>query len=169
MCILLCLCNSCLLKAVSCEPLAECIGNFNLVECYRLVGNRRIVFGEAYVFNIKSLSVKALKIIITECSCDLSCSVRSEVKEYNWIAIIYSCNWLISIIYNSWNNKFIKYFFLIWTLNSWYSWCCFFSFSKDHCIISLFFPLPSFVSIHSIESSTNWSNFPNTFFFHLFF
>ena len=37
---------------------------------------------ETYKLNVKSFSVKSLKIIITESSCNFSCSVWSEVKEY---------------------------------------------------------------------------------------
>ena len=72
-----------LLLAVCCKELAKCILNFFLLECYKLVRNRLIIILEAYKCCRNILSLKAYELIITECSCHLSCSVWTEVKEDN--------------------------------------------------------------------------------------
>ena len=170
MCILLCLSDTRLLFAILCKEFTKCIGDLFFYECDLFILDRSVIFCEAYKCCLDPVSsFKSVKAVVTEGSCELSCSVRAEVEEYYRIIFFDCCNWCISIAYYSWLYKFIKNFFLVWCLYCLYCRWSLVSNSINHCIISLLNSLPSLISIHCIESSRYTCNFAYSFFFHFFF
>ena len=121
MSILLCLSNTCLLQSIICKELSERIRNRLFHKCYHLIFNRCIILSKAYEGCLNSLSsVKSVKAVITECSCQLSCSVRTEIEEHYRIILFY-CSFSSTVFcYNKWYNKLIRYIFIIRSLDS----CC---------------------------------------------
>ena len=170
MCIFLCLGNSCLLHIVCCKPFTKGIGNRNLVECHFLVRDRRIIVREAYIDKIKSCtSVKALEIIIAECSRNLSCSVRSEVKEDYGILILDGCNRL-TVLYNySRLYKFVCLISVIGSLDACRTAFCGKSLSLCQRIISKLYSVIVIISVHCVITSCYRSNFTYTDLFHFSF
>ena len=73
-----------------------------------------IITCKTYKISIHFFSFKFIKVWVYYCSCYLSCSIWSKIKEYYRIIFFNFCNWFtIWITYYCWYYKFIKYFFLI--------------------------------------------------------
>ena len=65
-----------------CQILTEGVGDLFFFECNGFVRDSLIVFREAYVGQIQTFfSLESGELICTECSCQLSCTVRAEVEE----------------------------------------------------------------------------------------
>ena len=106
--IFLCLSDTCLSHVVSCKVLAECVVKLNLVECNQLISDGVIVICEAYICEVKAfLSCETCKFVIAECSCDLTCTVRTEVEKYNRIFIRNNGNWFAIFLNDCWKNEFV--------------------------------------------------------------
>src|SRR5699024_961096 len=106
--IFLCLCNTGLFQSVGSKKFSKSILNGYLVESYLCIRNCRIILCKAYIGKVQSLlSLKSCKIICAESSGDLSCSVRTEVKEDNGIFILDPSHWLSVFYDHGRNNKFI--------------------------------------------------------------
>ena len=64
------------------------IGNIFLMESHFLIGNSGVIVGEAdKIYLFSGPTVKEAKVIITEAMTDLSCSIRTEVKENASISV----------------------------------------------------------------------------------
>ena len=112
-------------------------------------------------------SVKSSKIIITETSGNFSCSVRSEVKADNWIAIFDSCKWLAIFLNNCRNNELISLSGCIWIA---YCTSCTSSFITNalcKCLVCCFNSVPSVISVHRIITTHDWGNLTYADFVHL--
>src|SRR5699024_8048210 len=117
MSILLCLSDASLLQAMRCEELAECICDLFFYECNQFVRDRHIVLCEAHICCLHSLSpVKSCEVIVAVCSRDLSCTVRTEVKEDNGIAVFYHRR--RSAVFHNYHrhNELVRYLFIIGSL-----------------------------------------------------
>ena len=59
-------------------------------ECNRYIRHCLVILGHADKFNGEEAvsSLKAVKLFINECACDLTCSVGAEVKEHNAVAAL---------------------------------------------------------------------------------
>ena len=124
MCVLFSLGDSGLLHVVCCKPFTKGIGNRNLMESNQLIRDRRIIVREAYISKLKSLrSVKSLEVIITKCSGNFSCTVRTEVKEDYGILVLDGCNRLSILYYNGRLYKFIGLFTVIGSLDTFCGTC----------------------------------------------
>ena len=81
--IFLCLSNTGLGHIMCCQIFSKCVLQLNLMESYQLVLDGIIIICKAYKSYMRScFSLKAFKLIITECSCDLTGTVRTEIKEH---------------------------------------------------------------------------------------
>ena len=170
MCIFLCLGDTCLCHIVSCKVLTEGIVKKNLVECYQLILDGIIILCEAYECGIQSLcSLKALKIVITESSCDLSCTVRTEVEEYNGILIRNSCNRFAVLLDNSRKHKFICLVIIIGSLNCCCSICSLYAFALCKSFICKLNTIPAVITIHCIITSGDHTDLTNADLFHFSF
>ena len=119
--IFLCLCNTSLFQSVICKELSKCIRNRFFYECNHLILDCRIILCEAYECSLHSVSsFKSVKTVITECSCELSCSVRTEVEEYNRIIFFDCCCCSTVFCYNKWYYELVCYILIVGSLNS----CC---------------------------------------------
>ena len=170
MSILLCLSDTCLLQIVSCKELSECICDLFLHKCNQFIRNRHIILCEAYICGLYSFaSVKSCEIIITECSCDLSCTVRTEVKEDNGISVFYRrCRSAVFHNYHR-HNELICHILIIRSLNSLYSGICLISLSIYESSVGFLYAVPAVITIHCIVASCNCSDLAHTDFFHLCF
>ena len=108
-CIFLCLSGTKLLQTVCSKILAKCILDFLLLESDDFVRDRLIVILEAYIcqWKLSTLTLKSCKLICTERSCDLTRTVRTEVKEDHGIICLYRCNRLSICLNYGWKNKLI--------------------------------------------------------------
>ena len=94
------------------------------MESNQLIRDRRIIVREAYISKLKSLrSVKSLEVIITKCSGNFSCTVRTEVKEDYGILVLDGCNRLSILYYNGRLYKFIGLFTVIGSLDTFCGTC----------------------------------------------
>ena len=169
-CVLLCLSDTCLCHIVSCKIFTECIVKKNFVECYQFVLDGIIILCEAYECSIQSLcSLKALKIVITESSCDLSCTVRTEVEEYNGILIGNSCNRFAILLDNSRKHKFICLVIIIGSLNCCCSICSLYAFALCKSFICKLNTIPAVITIHCIITSGDHTDLTNADLFHFSF
>ena len=117
--ILLCLSDTCLFLAVLCKELTKCISDFFFHKCDLFIFDCSIVFCKAYKCCLDSVSsVKSVKAVVTECSCELSCSVRTEVEEYYGIIFFDRCNRCAVLCYYKWYNELIRYICIIRSLDS---------------------------------------------------
>ena len=122
MCIFFCLSDSCLCHVVCCKEFAKCIGNTFFYKCNGLVRDCLIILCKAYISRLDPFSsVKSVKFIRTECSGDLSCTVRAEIEEDHRISVFYSCYRCTVFCYYKWYYEFVSYFFVVRSLDS---FCC---------------------------------------------
>ena len=170
MCIFLCFCNTCLFQTVCSQILTECICNLFFDKCNQFIFDRNIIFCKAYKCCFYSVaSLKSVKCVITESSCDLSCTIRTEVKENNRIIIFNRCNRFPVFNNNGRQNKFICCIFVVRSLDSFRSAYCLLAFTADKCTVCFLDTIPAVITIHSIVTSHNRCNFTYTDFFHLSF
>ena len=117
--IFLCLCDTSLFQSIICKELSKCICNGFFYKCNCLILDCSIILCEAYKCSLHSVSsFKSVKAVITECSCELSCSVRTEVEEYNGI-IFFDCSCCSTVFcYNKRYYELICYIFIVRSLDS---------------------------------------------------
>ena len=153
-CIFFCLSDTSLCHVMSCQVLAECVFDLLFYECYQFVSDSFIVIGEAYKSYIQFfLTCETFKIIIAECSCDLTGTVRTEVEEYNGIFILHGCNRFTLFFDNGRQNELICLFCIVGSLYSFCSICSFYAFTLCHCFECQFYTIPTVISIHCIVTS----------------
>ena len=168
MCIFFCLSDTSLCHVMSCQILAECVFDLLFYECYQFVSDSFIVIGEAYESYIQFfLTCETFEIIIAECSCDLTCTVRTEVEEYNRIFILNGCNRFAVFFDNGRQNEFIGLFCIVGSLYSFCCVCSFYAFTLCHGFECQFYTIPAVITIHCIVTSCNGCDLANTNFFHL--
>ena len=157
--IFLCLSDTCLSHVVSCKVLAECVMKLNLVECNQLVSDGVIVICEAHICEVKAfLSCKACKFVIAECSCDLTCTVRTEVEEYNRVLVRNNSNWFAIFLNDCWKNELVCLAIVIGCL---YSLSCIGSLNAlalGKCVVSKLNTIPAVVTVHCVITSGNNTN-----------
>ena len=140
------------------------------MECNQLILNSFIIICEAYIGQIQFLSsLKSLEFIITECSGDLTGTVRTEVKEYYRILVLNSCNWFAVFLNDCRKNKFICLVIIIRSLDCCSCICALDSLTCCQCFVCQFYTIPAVISVHCIITSGNNTNLTNTNFFHLGF
>ncbi|CUO34149.1 Uncharacterised protein [Dorea longicatena] len=119
MCILLCLSDTRLFFAILCEEFTKCIGDLFFYECNLFILDCSVIFCKAYKCCLDSVSsFKSVKVVVTEGSCKLSCSVRTEVEEYYRIIFFDRCNRCAVLCYYKWYNELIRYICIIRSLDS---------------------------------------------------
>ena len=150
------------------QELAEGIGNLFFVEGYQLVGNGLIVISEAYVYQIHPLSsLKSVKFVIAESAGDLSCTVRTEVKEDNGVMLLNQSHRLSILCNHRGNHKLIVLFFIVGSLDSGRSAYSSSALSLSQGIIGQLYTVPVFVPVHGIITAHNRSNFAYAQLLHL--
>ena len=166
MSILLCLGNSQLCKTLVGDVLAECIVKALWLECNLYVRHCSVVLGHANVCKREEafLSLKAAEIRVNKCTCDFSCSVRSEVVENHAVA---GTDWCCSVD-NCRNNKLVGYALSIGNSYCLYRVCALNAFAVNHCGVSLYNSLPAVISVHCVVSAHYCSNLSNADFLHFF-
>ena len=153
MCILLCLCEAELLLTAFCKVLSKCICDMLLLESDNLVRDCLIVILEAYIGCLNEWALKSCKLVIAECTSDLTCTIRTEVKEDNRIILFYNGNRLAVFHNNSRKNKLIRYILCIRISHSLYSILCKHALSLGQGIIRLLYTIPVVITIHCIVTS----------------
>ena len=97
------------------------IGNLYFMEGNQLVGNGHIIFGEADIGSHYPLTaVKAVKLIGTEHSGQLSCAVGTEVKEDHGIAGLDGRHRRAVFHYNRGNYELIGHTLIVGILDQFY-------------------------------------------------
>ena len=161
--ILFCFRDSCLCHMICCQEFAKGIGDLSLHKCHGFVRNRNIIFCETYIRCLNSLSaVESGKFIIAECSGDLSCTVRTEVKENHRIAVLDCCGRCAIFQNNRRHNELICLILIIGLLNGLHRILCRKSFSFNQCIIGFLYTVPSVIAVHRIVTSHHRSDFTDT-------
>ena len=166
-CIFFCLGDSCLCHVMCCQEFTEGICDRNFVECYFFIRNRLIVLCEAYISQIQSLfSCESVKLICTECTGDLSCTVRTEIEEDYRIFVFDCCNRCSAFLNNSRNYELIVLSVVVRILYCTDAACCFCTFAFYHSIVSQLYTIPAVVTIHCIVTSHNSCNLSDADLFH---
>ena len=147
-----------LLHMMSGKPFSKRIRNGNLMECHLLIRNRRVIIGKADIRHIQPFSsVKALEIIVAEASRDLSCPVRTEVKENNGIAVFDRRNGCAVLHDNSRLYKFIRFLSVIRSLNPFRCARSLKPFALCQRNICLLHPVIIVISVHRIITARHGS------------
>ena len=166
--IFLCFSNTSLLLSILCKELAKCICNLFFYKRNLLICNRNIIFCKTYKCSLNSFSTfKPSKFIVTECSRNLSCTVRTEVKEDDRIIVLNGCCRSSVLLYNRRQYEFIRCIFIIRCLDSFRSAYRFFSFTVYQCTISLFNTISTIITIHCIVTPHDRCHFADTNLIHL--
>ena len=151
-----------------CKVFSERVMQKYLVESDKLILNRLIVIGEAYIGKLKLfLTCKALKIIIAECSGDLSCSVGTEVEEHDRIFVGNDCDRLSVFFDHGRFDELIRHTFVIGRLYSFSRICSLYAFALRQSIVCQVDSLPAIVTVHRIVTSRNNADLADTDLFHL--
>ena len=170
MCILLCLSDTSLSHVVCCKVFSKCVMKLNFVECNQFILDGIIILCEAYECDMWScFSLKSLEIIIAECSCDLTSTVRTEVKEYNRVFIRYNTCWLSVFLDYCRKNEFICFVIVIGCLNCCCSVSSLYTFSGCKSIVCKLYTIPAVITVHCIVTAGNGCNLTYTDFLHLSF
>ena len=170
MSIFLCLCDSCLFHTVCCKIFAKCIFQFYLLECNFFVWNGCVIFCEADISNILSCaSLETIKLIHTECSCELTCTIRTEIKENNCVLIFDRSTRFPILCDGCWNEELICHIFCIRCFHSCYCALSSFSLASGQHFVCFLHTIPSVITIHCVVTSGNRCDLANTNFFHLSF
>ena len=168
MCIFFCFSNTNLSHIMSCKIFTESIVKLYFVECNFFVPDCFIIICKAYISEVQFLcTCKSLEFIITECSGDLSCPVRTEVEEYNRIFILNSCNWFTVFFDNSRKYKFVCLVVIVRSLYCCNRICSLNAFSFCKSLICELYTIPAVISVHCIITSGDHTNFANTDLVHL--
>ena len=166
--IFLCLCDTGLFQSVGRKKFPKSILNRNLVEGHFCIWDSRIIFCKAYIGKIQSLfSLKSVKLVSTESSGDLSCSVRAEVKEDHGIFILDGSHRLSVFYDHSRNYKLICLSFFIRRLYSAYRALCLNAFALCKSFVCQFHTVPAVISVHGIVTSHYGSHLSYADLFHL--
>ncbi|GFI35692.1 hypothetical protein IMSAGC014_02213 [Bacteroidaceae bacterium] len=161
--------NSGLSHMIGCQPFPKSIGYRNLVESNFFVGNRRIIVRKTHVGNIQPpTSIKSFEIIIAETPGNLSCPIRSEIKEDHRISVLDSCNRHAVFDYHRRFYKLICLLPVIGILNPLRTACCRKSFSLGKGIIGKMDSVIIVISIHCIITTCHRCNLTYADFLHLF-
>ena len=148
----------------------KCILKKYFVERNLFVLNCFIIICKADISKIQFLSsFEAFEFIITECSCDLTCTVWTEVKEYYRIFVLDLCNRLSVFLNNCRKDEFICLIIIIGSLNCCCCVCTFDTFTFCQSFVCKFYTIPAIISVHCIVTSGNNTDLSNTDFFHLGF
>ena len=170
MCIFFCLSNTNLCHIMSRKIFTKCILKKYFVERNLFVLNCFIIICKADISKIQFLSsFETFEFIITECSCDLTCTVWTEVKEYYRIFVLDLCNRLSVFLNNCRKDEFICLIIIIGILNCCCSVCTFDTFTFCQGFVCKFYTIPAIISVHCIVTSGNNTDLSNTDFFHLGF
>ena len=170
MCIFFSLCNTSLCHVVCCQKFTECICDFFFYKCYLLILDRHIILCKAYKCCLDSLSsVKSFKVIITECSCDFSCTVWAEVEEDHRISIFYSCHRCTVFYDYHWFYELICLICIVRSLDPCCRRFCLYAFSFYQCIVSSLHTIPAVISVHCIVTSADRCHFSDADLFHFCF
>ena len=156
MCVFFCLCNTNLSHIMCCQIFSKGIVKLYLVKGYHLILDRIIIICKAYKSQIQFLlTLKAFEIIITERSCNLAGTVRTEVKEYNRIMVLNGCNRLSVFFDHSRKHEFICFFVVIGCLYSLCRVCSLYAFALGKSLVSKLYTIPAVVSVHCVITSGN--------------
>ena len=152
---------------VSGKILTEGVGNSYLVECHFLVGDGRVVIGKGYEYDILSVSsFKLIKGILTECSGDFSCSVGTEVEEYNGVVVLNGTDCLAVFCHNGGYYEFIGYFLIVRSLDCAERTLCLYAFALYHGVVRKLYSVVVVVSVHCIVAAHDGSDFADTLVVH---
>ena len=168
--ILLCLGDSCLCHAVRCQILAKCVLKLHFLESNFLVRDRHIILGKADIFHILSrASVKSVKFIGTEGSCDLTCAIRAEVEEDHGIFVL-DRRYRLAVLGNRGRyEELIRHILCVGSFHCSNSALCGLSLALGQHIICLLHTIPAVITVHRIIASGNRSNLTDAQFCHLCF
>ena len=168
--IFLCLSDTNLCHIMSCKVFAKCILKKYFVEGNQFVLDCLIIVCKTYICEVKFLcSLEAFELVIAECSGDLTCTVRTEVEEYNGIFVLNGCNRFAVFFDYSRKYEFICLVSIVGSLNCCCSVCAFDAFAFCQCFVCKLYTIPAVISVHCIVTSGNNTDLTNTDFFHLCF
>ena len=168
MCIFLCLGDTGLGLSMSCQILTEGIVKFYFLKCNDGIRDGCIILSETYVGQIQLLlSCKSIKLICTECSGDLSCTVRAEVEKDHGIFVLNGCYRLAVFHYNTRFYELVMYFFFVRVCHCAHRALCRNAFAFGQCLISQLYTIPAVITVHCIIAAHNGSNLTNADLFHL--
>ena len=170
MCVFLCLRDTSLLQPAGCQELAERVCNLFLNKCDQLIRDRHVILCEAYICGLHSLtSVKACKLIVAECPCDLSRAVRPEVKEDNGISVLY-CGCRSSVLhYYHGLNELIRLLIVIRRLDAFHRRSSLNTLPSYKRLVSSLHTVPAVVAVHRIVASRNGGHLTHADLLHLCF
>ena len=166
MCILLCFCNTKLCLAALTQVFTQCH-----VQIFRRICNGNVRHGSIILSHanelyrkITILSLETVEIWIYEATCQLSCTVRTEVEEYHAVPCLNSA----VLFQNGRQHEFVGNIVSIAVLDCLYRISGgLYTFAQNHCIICLFYTIPCIVTIHCIITTRNGGNFTNADFIQL--
>ena len=168
MCIFLCLGDTGLGLSMSCQILTEGIVKFYFLKCNDGIRDGCIILSETYVGQIQLLlSCKSIKLICTECSGDLSCTVRTEVEKDHGIFILNGCYRLAIFHDNARFYELIMYFFFVRVCHCTYRTLSRNTFAFGQRLVSQLYAIPAVITVHCIITAHNGSNLTNADLFHL--
>ena len=167
--IFLCLSGTKLLQPICSKILAKCILDFLLLESDNLIRDRLVVILEAYICQRKlsAFPLKSCKLICTERSCDLTCTVRTEVKEDNGIICLYRCNRLSICFDDGWKNKLICFIICIRICNCLHRIYSLYALTIYHSCISFLYTIPVVITIHCIVTAGDTCDLTDSDLLHL--
>ena len=129
-----------------------------------------IIVCKTYICEVKFLcSLEAFELVIAECSGDLTCTVRTEVEEYNGIFVLNGCNRFAVFFDYGREYEFICLVSIVGSLNCCCSVCAFDAFAFCQCFVCKLYTIPAVISVHCIVTSGNNTDLTNTDFLHLCF
>ena len=167
MCIFFCFCNTCLFHSICCQKFTKCIVNGYFMESNLFIWNRRIIFCKAYISQIQSFcSFKSCEFIIAECSCDFTCTIRTEVEEDNGIFILNQTD-RFSFFYDY--RRFYELICFVCCIRIFdcaYCTFCLNAFAFCHGFVSSLYTIPAIIAVHCIVTTHNRCYLSYTDFFH---
>ena len=170
MCIFLCLCQTELFFALCCKELTKGIFDGFFLKCNDLVWNCLIIIFETYIGQRNKRTFKSGKCIVTECSGDLTGTIRTEVEENNGIIFFYNRNRFASFIRdNRRKYKLICHTVCIRSFHCFHCIRCLYTGSGYQGIICLLDTIPVIITIHCIITTGNGCNLTYTNFLHFCF
>ena len=105
------------------------------------------------------LSLKSAEIRVNKAAGQLSCTVRTEVEEYDAVVFLNGA----VLIQNSRQHEFVCYVVCIAVLDCLYRISvCLYALAQNDCIVCLFYTIPCVVTIHCIVTSGNGCNLAYT-------
>ena len=168
--VLLGLGDACLLQSVCRKELTECVGNLFFYKCNLLVRDRHVILCEAYIGCLHALApVESSEVVVAECSRNLSCAVRAEVKEDNGISVLNGCR-RSAVLHNDHRyNELVGYFFIIGSLDPFCRGSRLIALAENERPVSLLHTVPAIVTVHRIVAARHACDFADADLFHLRF